>query len=83
MLADCIFQSPCLKKLKCSENDADKKFSCYLSLVHDWRNDNAHKAPSATENVLETAIKVQTAVYLYVVAFGINRSDIEQIISNR
>ena len=78
MLADCIFQTPCLKKLKYSENDADKKFSCYLNLVRDWRNDNAHKAPTATENELDTAINVLTAVYLYVVAFGINRADIEQ-----
>ena len=79
MLVDCIFLTPFLIKLNYSENDADKKFSCYLNLVRDWRIDNAHQAPTATENELDTAINVLEAVCLYVVAFGINRSDIEHI----
>ena len=76
-LADCIFQTPCLKRLKYSESEADKKFSDYLGMVRDWRNDNAHKAPTATEQECDTAINVLTSMYLYVVAFGIKRRDME------
>ena len=77
-LADCIFQTPCLKRLKYSDSNADKKFSEYLTMVRDWRNDQAHKAPTSTEQECDFAINVLTTMYLYVVAFGIKRRDIEQ-----
>ena len=77
-LADCIYQTPCLKRLKFSESEADKKFSDYLSMVRDWRNDNAHKAPIATEQECDTAINVLTSMYLYVVTFGIKSREITQ-----
>lgn len=77
MLADCIFQTPCLKRLKYSESESDRKFSDYLGLVRDWRNDNAHIAPIATEQECDTAINVLTSMYLYVAAFGIKRRDLE------
>jgi hypothetical protein len=77
-LADCIFQTPCLKRLKYSDNEADKKFSYYLTMVRDWRNDQAHKAPTATEQECDFAINVLTTMYLFVVAFGIRTKDIEQ-----
>ncbi|MBO4820458.1 MAG: type I restriction-modification system subunit M N-terminal domain-containing protein [Prevotella sp.] len=77
-LADCIFQTPCLKRLKYSESDADKKFGDYLNIVRDWRNDQAHKAPTATEEECDLAINVLTTMYLFVVAFGIRRRDLEQ-----
>ena len=77
-LADCIFQTPCLKRLKYSDSDADKKFSEYLNMVRDWRNDQAHKAPTATEQECDFAINVLTTMYLFVVAFGIRTRDIEQ-----
>ena len=76
--AICIFQTPFLKRLKYSDSDADKKFSEYLTMVHDWRNDQAHKAPTATEQECDFAINVLTTMYLFVVAFGIKRRDIEQ-----
>ena len=78
-LADCIFQTPCLKRLKYSEDDADKKFSEYLGMVRDWRNDNAHKAPTATEQECDAAINILTTMYLYVTAFGIRRREIDQM----
>lgn len=78
-LADCIFQTPCLKRLKFSESEADKKFSDYLNMVRDWRNDQAHKAPTATEEECDLAINVLTTMYLFVVAFGIRKRDIEQV----
>ena len=34
-LADCIYQTPCLKRLKYSDRDADKKFSMYLSMLRE------------------------------------------------
>ena len=46
-------------------------------MVRDWRNDNAHKAPTATEQECDTAINVLTSMYLYVVAFGIKNREIE------
>ena len=78
-LADCIFQTPCLKRLKFSESEADKKFSDYLNIVRDWRNDQAHKAPTATEEECDLAINVLTTMYLFVVAFGIRKRDLEQM----
>lgn len=78
-LADCIFQTPCLKRLKYSEDEADQKFSGYLTMVRDWRNDNAHKAPIAKEQECDVAINVLTAMYLYVVAFGIKRWQIDHV----
>lgn len=77
-LADCVYQTPCLRRLKYSEAEADKKFYDYLSMVRDWRNDNAHKAPIASEQECDTAINVITSMYLFVVAFGIRKRDIEQ-----
>ena len=77
-LADCIYQTPCLKRLKFSESEADKKFSDYLSMVRDWRNDNAHKAPIATEQECDTAINVLTSMYLYVVTLRIKSCEITQ-----
>lgn len=76
-LADCIFQTPCLRRLKDSKSEADKKFSDYLGKVRDWRNDNAHTAPTTTEQECDTAINVLTSMYLYVVAFGIKKRDME------
>ncbi|MBO4850191.1 MAG: type I restriction endonuclease subunit R [Prevotella sp.] len=78
-LADCIFQTPCLKRLKYSDSEADKKFSDYLNMVRDWRNDQAHKAPTATEEECDLAINVLTTMYLFVVAFGIRKRDLEQM----
>ena len=78
-LADCIFQTPCLKRLKFSESEADKKFCDYLNMVRDWRNDQAHQAPTATEQECDFAINVLTTMYLFVVAFGIRKKDIEEM----
>ena len=77
MLADCIYQTECLKKLKFSEDDFDQKFSNYLTMVRDWRNEQSHKAPISTEAECDAAIKIVTVMYLYVVAFGISTITIE------
>ena len=75
-LADCIYQTPCLKRLKYSEDVNDKKFFDYLSKVRDWRNDNAHKAPTSSEQECDEAINILTSIYLYVVAFGIRSREL-------
>lgn len=76
-LADCIYQTECLKKLKFAGDDFSKKFSSYLTMVRDWRNEQTHKAPIATEQECDAAIKVVTDMYLYVIAFGISTFTIE------
>ena len=76
-LADCIYQTECLKKLKFAGDDFGKKFSAYLTMVRDWRNEQTHKAPIATEQECDAAIKVVTDMYLYVIAFGISTFTIE------
>ena len=46
-------------------------------MVRDWRNEQTHKAPIATEQECDAAIKVVTDMYLYVIAFGISTFTIE------
>ncbi len=71
-LADCVFQTPCLKRLKYSEDEADKRFKDYLSMVRVWRNDSAHIAPTTSEQEIDTAIQVVVAMYLYVTGNSMN-----------
>lgn len=78
-LADCIYQTPCLKRLKYAEDEADKKFNDYLGMLRDWRNDNAHKAPITTEKECDEAINVLTSMYLYTIAFGVKKRDLEML----
>lgn len=75
-LADCIYQTPCLKRLKYSDDPTDKLFKDYLEMVREWRNDNAHKAPTSTAEECIKSINILTVMYLYVVAFGIRTRDI-------
>ena len=78
-LADCIYQTPCLKRLKYSDDATDKLFKKALEKVREWRNDNAHKAPTATADKCIESIYVLTSMYLYVVAFGIKSSEINEL----
>ena len=77
-LADCIYQTPCLKRLKYADSDVDKVFSGYLGMVRDWRNNAVHKAPVTSESECDNAIKILSIMYLYVAAFGINDKDIQE-----
>lgn len=72
------FAFPCLKKLKYSDDEYEQKFKNYLDLVRQWRNDEAHLSPNATEDEINTAIQIISTMYLYVVAnsmTGLERSD--------
>ena len=74
-LSECVFAFPCLKKLKYSEDECEQKFKGYLGLLRQWRNDEAHLSPNATEEEINSALKVVTSMYLYVV--GNNITDLE------
>ena len=62
-------QTPCLKRLK-YEPDANK-FKVWLQQLRDWRNEQSHQAPIATEEEYDAAIHIVTALYLYVTAYNI------------
>lgn len=68
-LADCIYQTPCLKRLK-YESDSSK-FKIWLQQLRDWRNEHTHQAPIATEEEYDAAIHIVTSLYLYVTAYNI------------
>ena len=70
-LADSIHAFTCLWNLKYATDDAGKKFSSYLQMLRDWRNEEAHNAPSSSDAEVDTAIKVVVALYLYVTAYSI------------
>ena len=68
-LGDCIYQTPCLKRLK-YESDSNK-FKTWLQQLRDWCNEQSHQAPIATEEEYDAAIHIVTALYLYVTAYNI------------
>lgn len=70
-LADAIHAFKCLWNLKYSTDDDGKKFSAYLQMVRNWRNDEAHNAPCSTDEEVNAGIKVVVALYLYVIAYSI------------
>ena len=74
-LAECIFAFQCLKGLKYDTNESGQKFCQYLDLLRQWRNDEAHLSPNATEEEINAALKVVTSMYLFVV--GNNITDLE------
>lgn len=70
-LADAIHAFRCLWDLKYDTTDTGKRFASYLQMLRDWRNEEAHNAPTSNEEELNAGIKVSVAMYLYVVAFSI------------
>ena len=66
-LSECIFAFPCLKGLKYATEDYGRKFYQYLDMLRQWRNDEAHLSPNASNEEIDAALKVVTAMYLYVV----------------
>ena len=74
-LSECIFAFPCLRNLKYSTDECDQKFREYLNMLRQWRNDEAHLSPNATDDEINVALKVVTAMYLFVV--GNNITELE------
>ena len=74
-LSECIFAFSCLRKLKYSTDEREQKFKEYLNMLRQWRNDEAHLSPNATDEEINVALKVVTAMYLFVV--GNNITELE------
>ena len=70
-LSNAIHAFGCLWRLKNTGTDEGRKFSAYLQSVRDWRNEEAHAAPSAIDNEISEGIKVALAMYLYVMAYSL------------
>lgn len=70
-LAEALHAFKCLWNLKYATDDDGKKFSSYLQMVRSWRNDEAHNAPSSSDEEVNTGIRVVVALYLYVTAHSI------------
>ena len=52
-----------------------QKFKVYLDLLRQWRNDEAHLSPNATDEEVNAALKIVTSMYMFVV--GNNITDLE------
>lgn len=74
-LSECIFAFPCLKNLKYSTDEKEQKFKVYLDLLRQWRNDEVHLSPNATDEEVNAALKIVTSMYMFVV--GNNITDLE------
>lgn len=70
-LADAIHAFKSLWNLKYATDENGKKFSSYLRMLRDWRNEEAHNAPCSSDAEVDAAIKVVVALYLYVTAYSI------------
>ncbi len=79
-LADAIHAFNCLWNLKHGTSDEARKYSDYLQKLRDWRNDESHNAPIATEAEIDAALQVVIAMYLYVTGNSI--TDLEMADSN-
>ena len=79
-LAECIFAFDCLRTLKDIEDDAEQRYKQYLELLRQWRNDEVHLSPNATEEEVNAALKVVSTMYLYVVAYSITDLEVEGVI---
>lgn len=65
-LANAIHSFDCLWGLKNNPKSEYQKFSAYLDLLRQWRNDEVHLAPNAVESEVDAAIKIVTSMYLFV-----------------
>ena len=70
----------CLRALKDTEDEALQKYKLYLEMLRQWRNDEAHLSPNATEDEVNAALKVVSTMYLYVVAHSITELEISGVL---
>lgn len=70
-LSDALHAFRCLWSLRYATDDDGRKFSSYLEMLRDWRNEEAHNAPSSSDAEVDAAVKVVVALYLYVTAHSI------------
>ena len=79
-LSECIFAFDCLRGLKYTTDEAEQRFKIYIDMLRQWRNDEAHLSPNATEEEVNAAIKVVSTMYLYVVANSITDLEIGHVV---
>lgn len=65
-LADSIHAFSCLWNLKYGHTEEAQKYSQYLQMLRDWRNDSSHTTPTTSEQEIDAVIQVVVAMYLYV-----------------
>lgn len=75
-LASCIFAFPCLKRLKWSTKETERKLSEYLDIIRNNRNtddgNGAHSSYLLPEHQLDSNIKAFVTLYLYVTGMCLN-----------
>ena len=77
-LANAIHGFKCLWNLKYAATEEGKRFSGYLDMVRQWRNDEAHRAPITTDEEVNAAIKVLVAMYLFVTGNSITDLEMQE-----
>ena len=75
-LAECIFAFDCLRGLKYTTDENEQKFKTYLDMLRQWRNDEAHLSPNASEEEINAAAKIISSMYIYVVSNSVR--DLEE-----
>jgi len=56
-LSDAFHAFPCLWNLRYGQDSVSQRFSSYLDMLRDWRNNESHMAPDAEEQEVDAAIK--------------------------
>ena len=75
-LAECIFAFDCLRGLKYTTDENEQKFKAYLDMLRQWRNDEAHLSPNASEEDINAAARIISSMYIYVVSNSVR--DLEE-----
>lgn len=70
-----IYAIRCLRDLRYSNNPALRQLSHYLENVKNWRNNESHISPTASEKEVENAIGQVLCIYAY--ATGMNIVEME------
>ena len=78
ILANAIHGFKCLWNLRHAATEEGKRFSGYLDMVRQWRNDEAHRAPITTDEEVNAAIKVLVAMYLFVTGNSITDLEMQE-----
>ena len=75
-LSNCIFAFDCLRRLRYSSNETERRLSKYLKIIRDNRNtsdgNGAHASCLLSEEQLDKNIKAFTTLYLYVTGMCYN-----------
>jgi type I restriction enzyme R subunit len=73
--ANVIHDVSCLWQLKFTHDDDHQRLYQYLLQVKEWRNDESHISPTATEQEIDGAVNIILTMYCY--ATGMCVTDLE------